>query len=63
MDWKVEDKPETYFQTTYASHVYSATTTWGDVYRMHKYYRLFSSWDGGKGGRLYMIYPNQLSET
>lgn len=62
LTWKTEGTPLSYFQTMYASHVYLATTTWGDVYRIFKYYRMFSTWDDSKGSRLFLIYPNQLDE-
>lgn len=29
----------------YSSHVYDGTMTWGDVFRLFKYYRRFSGWD------------------
>lgn len=41
LTWKEEGTPLSYFQLMYASHVYLATTTWGDVYRIFKYFRLF----------------------
>jgi len=46
----------------YSSHVYLAQSTWGDVYRLFKYFRLFQEWDDRKGSRLFLVYPNQLSE-
>jgi len=46
----------------YSSHVYTAQTTWGDAYRLHKYLRLFMDWDDRKGSRLFLVYPNQLTE-
>ena len=42
----------------YANHVYDSTMTWGDVYRLYKYYMKFSEWDGQQGTRTLRVYPN-----
>lgn len=62
LTWKEEGTPLSYFQSMYASHVYLATTTWGDVYRIFKYFRLFQEWDDRRGSRLFLVYPNQFTE-
>ena len=41
----------------YANHVYDSTMTWGDVYRLYKYYMKFSEWDGQQGTRTLRVYP------
>lgn len=63
LDWKLADPLQSnYFYNMYSSHVYLAQSTWGDVYRLFKYFRLFQDWDDRKGSRLFLVYPNQLSE-
>ena len=47
----------------YSSHVYLATTTWGDLFRLYKYFNFFQEWDDRRGSRLFLVYPAQLTET
>ena len=36
-----DKKPEHYFYEMYKSQVYTQTSTWGDIYRLFKYFRRF----------------------
>jgi len=40
-DFIAVDPPIKYFYRMYSSHVYLATQTWGDLYRLYKYFHLF----------------------
>jgi hypothetical protein len=35
---------------------------WGDLFRLVKYYRMFSKWGDRNGVRAYMVFPNLLNE-
>jgi len=61
-DWKAELPVIKYFYSMFASHVYLATQTWGDLYRLFKYFRLFQEWDDRRGSRLFLVYPSQFTE-
>jgi len=37
--------PMHYFYQMYKNHVFTQTHTWGDCYRLFKYYRRFALWD------------------
>lgn len=39
-----------------------AKMTWGDLYRLFKYYIRFATWDGEIGTRSYRVFPNQLTK-
>lgn len=45
----------------FRNHPYDEVMTWGDVFRLFKYWRRFQAWDAKKGTRLYKIYPNELT--
>ena len=45
--------PSQYFYEMFKSHVYDMTATWGDVYRIFKYFRRFSNWDMSHGIKNY----------
>jgi len=62
-DWKAGLPAIKYFQQMYSSHVYLATTTWGDLFRLYKYFNFFQEWDDRRGSRLFLVYPAQLTET
>ena len=55
--WKADQPAIKYFYTMYSSHVYLATCTWGDLYRLWKYFHLFQEWDDRRGSRLFLVYP------
>ena len=57
MDWTAPLPAIKYFYQMYSSHVYLATSTWGDVYRLFKYFHLFQEWDDRRGSRLFLVYP------
>ena len=63
LDFTLTDEPSSYFYQMYSSHVYLAQPTWGDINRLFKYFRLFQEWDDSRGSRLFIIYPNQLTEN
>lgn len=46
----------------YQNHVYDSKMTWGDLYRLFKYYIRFATWDGEIGTRSYRVFPNQLTK-
>ena len=62
MEYKLQDNPLLYFFNMFSSHVYLGTMTWGDLYRLTKYYRMFSQWGDKKGPRMYLVFPNLISE-
>ena len=46
----------------FSSHIYLGNMVWGDLFRLIKYYRLFSKWGDIDGVRAYMVFPNLLTE-
>ena len=46
----------------YATHVYDFTMTWGDLFRLFKYFQRFADWDKAQGARTLRVYPNQLTK-
>jgi hypothetical protein len=45
----------------FANHVYNGNLTYGDLFRMLKYCKLFGSWDTASHTRNYVIAPNKLT--
>ena len=46
----------------FSSHVKLGTMTWGDLFRLKKYYRMYSKWGDRNGVRMYLVFPNLLIE-
>lgn len=62
-DFKLKsDKPIHYVYSMYKSHVYEQRTTWGDVYRLFKYFRRFHGWDTSYNSRTFTILPAKLTK-
>ena len=36
--------------------------TWGDLYRLYKYFRRFAAWDSKSGTRALRVYPALLEK-
>lgn len=47
----------------YNNQVYDDTMTWGDLFRLFKYYRKFAKWDAEDGNRKLRVYPNRLTKN
>lgn len=60
-NYKLEEDPLLYFYNMFSSHVYLGRMTWGDLFRLTKYYRIFSQWGDKKGVRMYLVFPNLIS--
>lgn len=60
--FKLEKDPLRYFYDSYKNHVYDETMTWGDVFRLHKYFRRFMEWDTKFGTRIFRVYPEKLTK-
>lgn len=61
--YTLEDKPYLYIYSMYNNQVYDDTMTWGDLFRLFKYYRKFAKWDAEDGNRKLRVYPNRLSKN
>lgn len=50
-----------FFYNAFSNHVYDSTQTFGDVYRLFKYFFRFQEWDKERGRRLFKIFPCELT--
>lgn len=58
----LEGKTNSYFvYQMYSNHVYDQTMTWGDLYRVFKYFYQFQSWDASSATRLFRVVPSILN--
>jgi len=57
---ELDKNPLIYFYNMFSSHVTLGTMTWGDLYRLMKYYRMYSKWADRDGVRMYLVFPNLL---
>jgi len=60
--FELDHNPILYFYNMYQNHVYNETMTWGDLYRLYKYYRRFAAWDSKSGSRTMRVYPALLEK-
>jgi len=62
-DFKLDDDVMKYFYESYQSHIYDVKMTWGDLFRLFKYYIRFSKWDSAIGTRTFRVYPVKLTTS
>ena len=55
------EDPYTYFFNMFASYYSARRLTYGDFFRIFKYFRIFDNWDMQDQIRNYVIYPEKLT--
>lgn len=60
--FKLDGVPSDYVYAMYNNQVYDDTMTWGDLFRLFKYYRKFAKWDAEDGNRKLRVYPAKLKK-
>lgn len=44
-DFTLDEDPHRFFFDMFANHVYTGDLLYGDLYRIFKFYKIFSTWD------------------
>ena len=60
----LEEKTNSYFTyEMFSNHVYDGTMTWGDLYRVFKYWYQFQNWDAARATRVFRVAVGGLSTS
>jgi hypothetical protein len=63
-EFTLGEKTNSYFTyEMFSNHVYDGTMTWGDLYRVFKYWFQFQNWDAARATRVFRVAIGGLSTS